>query len=663
MRVILALLLCIGTAVWAEPSSKAVESGLQKAIAGTAKVANNEDEFLPLEQAFKVSARSENKTMIVDFAPAEGYYLYRERLNFTVKNAAEASISNVNLPKGEIKEDPSFGKVEVYHHPLQAAIELKPASATGTALLQVGYQGCAEKGLCYPPSQKLYKVNFAAGTVAEASAADAETKAASSSTGPAASVAAAKSASAALADKTEPASETDQVAGLFKSGSFWLILASFFGFGLALSFTPCVFPMIPILSGIIVGQGANTTRMHTFLLSVAYVMGMAITYSAAGVAAGMSGTLISNALQNPWVLGTFAMVFVALSFSMFGFYQLQLPGFLQSKLSDTSNNLQGGKFTGVFIMGALSALIVGPCVAAPLAGALLYIGKSHDVVLGGAALFTMALGMGVPLLLVGASAGTLLPKAGMWMEAVKKFFGVMLLGVAIWLISPVIPPVAHMLLWAALLIVSAMFLSAIDPLPADASGWHRLWKGAGVISLLAGIALVVGALSGGRDVLQPLAGFKGGNSGAAATTATAGLKFERVANVAALDERIKQAAGKTVMLDFYADWCVACKEMEHETFVDKKVQALLKDAVLLQADVTANNEHDKALLQRFSLFGPPGIIFFDGQGNELKGRQVVGYQAPEKFIASVDRVYSTASATLAKNAAGADDKNCSPQTC
>jgi thioredoxin:protein disulfide reductase len=663
MRFIFWALLFIGTAAWAEPSTKPADSILQNALATSSKPASNEDEFLPLDQAFKVSMRSENKTMLVDFAPAEGYYLYRERLNFNIKNAAEGTISNVNLPKGEIKDDPSFGKVEVYHHPLQAAIELNPASPAGTALLQVGYQGCSEKGLCYPPSQKLYKVNFAAGTVAEASAAEADTQAASSSSKPVATAATAKSASSALVDKNAPTSDTDEVAGLFKSGSFWLILASFFGFGLALSFTPCVFPMIPILSGIIVGQGANATRMHTFLLSVAYVMGMAITYSAAGVAAGMSGTLISNALQNPWVLGTFAMVFVALSFSMFGFYQLQLPGFLQSKLSDTSNNLQGGKFTGVFIMGALSALIVGPCVAAPLAGALLYIGKSHDVVLGGAALFTMALGMGVPLLLVGASAGTLLPKAGMWMEAVKKFFGVMLLGVAIWLISPVIPPVAHMLLWATLLIVSAMYLSAIDPLPADASGWHRLWKGAGVISLLAGVALVVGALSGGRDVLQPLAGFKGGNSGTASNVTTAALKFDRVANVSDLEARIKQAAGKTVMLDFYADWCVACKEMEHNTFTDNKVQALLKDAVLLQADVTANNDQDKAMLQRFSLFGPPGIIFFDGQGNELKGRQVVGYQPAEKFIASVDRVRTAAGPSLAKSGAGADDKNCAVQTC
>jgi thiol:disulfide interchange protein DsbD len=639
MRAIIWLFLVISGLVCAEPATQPATTVLQKAL-DSAKVESNADEFLPVEQAFKVSFRNENNKVLVDFVPAEGYYLYRERLNFALKNAADGSITPVSLPKGEIKNDQNFGKVEVYHHPFQAAFELKPNAAEGSADLQVGYQGCAEKGLCYAPQKKIFKVNFA-GVVPNAA-----------------------TASTASASKAAPApeSETDQIAGLFKNKSLLLILATFFVLGLGLSFTPCVFPMIPILSGIIVGQGANSTRMHTFLLSVAYVLGMAITYSAAGVAAGLSGSLLSNALQNPWVLGTFAMVFVALSFSMFGFYELQLPGFLQSKLSDTSNNLKGGNFVGVFIMGALSALIVGPCVAAPLAGALLYISKSHDVVMGGSALFAMSLGMGVPLLLIGASAGTLLPKAGMWMEAVKKFFGVLLLGVAIWLISPVIPPVAHMLLWATLLIISAMYLSAIDPLPAEASGWHRLWKGAGVIALLAGVALVIGALSGGRDVLQPLAGFKG-SSGAVANATSASLKFDRVANVAALDARIKQAAGKTVMLDFYADWCVSCKEMEHDTFVDKKVQALLKDAVLLQADVTANSDDDKALLKRFGLFGPPGIIFFDGQGNELKGRQVVGFQAPEKFIASIDRVYASDSPALARGAAPSDEKNCTVQTC
>ncbi|MGB8337505.1 MAG: protein-disulfide reductase DsbD [Burkholderiales bacterium] len=644
MRIFAWLLLIVSALAWAEPAVQADSSVLQKALESNAKLTSNEDEFLPVDQAFKVSFRNENNKVSVDFVPAEGYYLYRERLNFGLKNPADGSLGPVSLPKGDVKQDPSFGKVEVYHHPFQAAFDLKPIVAEGAADLQIGYQGCSEKGLCYPPQKKIFKVNFSGISTANSSAP------------------AIASATPSVKSVTTPMSETDEVAGLFKNKSFIVLLASFFVLGLGLSFTPCVFPMIPILSGIIVGQGANSTRMHTFLLSVAYVMGMAITYSAAGVAAGMTGSLISNALQNPWVLGTFALVFVALSFSMFGFYELQLPGFLQSKLSDTSNNLKGGKFTGVFIMGALSALIVGPCVAAPLAGALLYISKTQDVVLGGSALFAMSLGMGVPLLLIGASAGTLLPRAGMWMEAVKKFFGVLLLGVAIWLISPVIPPVAHMLLWAALLIISAMYLSAIDPLPADVSGWHRLWKGAGVIALLAGVALVIGALSGGRDVLQPLAGFKA-SGGAGALVANTGLKFDRVANVAALDTRIKQAAGKTVMLDFYADWCVSCKEMEHDTFVDKNVQAQLKDTVLLQADVTANNDDDKALLKRFGLFGPPGIIFFDGNGNELKGRQVVGYQAPEKFIASLDRVYASASPSLAKSAAPIDEKNCTVQTC
>jgi thioredoxin:protein disulfide reductase len=645
MRAILCFLLIFSSLVWAEPPVKATTSVLQKAL--EAKVSSNEDEFLPVEQAFQVNFKNENNKVVVDFVPAEGYYLYKDRLNFALKTPAEGSLSPVNLPTGDIKNDPSFGKVEVYHKPFQAAFDLKPVAAEGSTDLQVGFQGCSEKGLCYPPQKKIFKVNFTGAAPIAA-----------------APVVAAPPASAKSINQAAPLSESDEVAGLFKNKSFIVLLASFFVLGLGLSLTPCVFPMIPILSGIIVGHGAHNTRMHSFMLSVMYVLGMAITYSAAGVVAGMTGNLISNSLQNPWVLGTFALVFVALSLSMFGFYELQLPASLQSKLSNTSNKLKGGKFTGVFVMGVLSALIVGPCVAAPLAGALLYISQSQDVVLGGAALFAMSIGMGVPLLLIGASAGTLLPRAGLWMEAVKKFFGVLLLGVAIWLISPVIPQVAHMLLWAALLIISAMYLRAIDPLPAEVSGWHRLWKGAGVIALLAGVALVIGALSGGRDVLQPLAGFKGsGNGVAAPVTNSVGLKFERVANVAALDARIKQAAGKTVMLDFYADWCVSCKEMEHFTFTDKKVQALLQDAVLLQADVTANNDDDKALLKRFGLFGPPGIIFFDGQGNEMQGRSVVGYQAADKFIASLDQVYASAAPTLAKSPAAGKEKNCTEQIC
>jgi thiol:disulfide interchange protein DsbD len=403
--------------------------------------------------------------------------------------------------------------------------------------------------------------------------------------------------------------------------------------GLGLSLTPCVFPMIPILSGIIAGQGHKVTRGRGFALSLAYVLGMAVTYAAAGVAAGLTGTLLSVALQSPWVLAAFALVFVILSFSMFGFYELQLPTSLQSKLSDEAGHLQGGRGLGVFLMGALSALIVGPCVAAPLAGALLYIGQTGDAVFGGAALFVMALGMGVPLIIVGLSAGTLLPKTGPWMEAVKKSFGVLLLATAVWLVSPVIPAVVQMLLWAVLLIIPAIYLHALDPLPPHAKGWNRFWKGVGIVMLLTGAALLIGALSGSRDPLQPLSGLRG----QAVAAEVKKLPFEPVRTLAELDAKVK-AAGQPVMLDFYADWCVSCKEMERFTFSDPAVQAKLAGFKLLKADVTANSDDDKALLARFGLFGPPGILFFDAAGKEVKAVKVVGFQDAATFMQSLSRI-------------------------
>ena len=430
--------------------------------------------------------------------------------------------------------------------------------------------------------------------------------------------------------------ETSKIASILKGGSFWFIVASFFGAGVLLSFTPCVLPMVPILSGIIVGQGQRVTRRHAFSLSLVYVLGMAITYALAGVGAGLSGTLLSNVLQNPWVLGAFAALFVVLSLSMFGFYELQLPSALQSKLSDTSNKAKGGTFWGVFIMGVLSALIVGPCVAAPLAGALLYINQTRDAALGGSALFSLALGMGVPLLAVGLSAGTLLPRAGMWMQTVKNLFGVMLLGLAIWIVSPVIPSAVHMLLWAALLIVSAIYLHAIDPLPHNASGIRKLWKGVGVLAMLIGVALLVGALSGGRDILQPLAGLR--SASGAATETDASPKFERVRSIAELEQRIAQAGGRAVMLDFYADWCVSCKEMERFTFTNPQVRERMAQMILLQADVTANADADAELLKRFNLFGPPGILFFGAGGKELEQVRVIGFQPAQKFLGALEAV-------------------------
>jgi thiol:disulfide interchange protein DsbD len=482
--------------------------------------------------------------------------------------------------------------------------------------LHASYMGCSEQGLCYAPIEKTIRVALPA-----AKSAPALTEAP-----PAAQI-------TPLPTPADTADENEQIAQLFKGGSFWLVISFFFGAGLLLALTPCVFPMIPILSGIIVGRGHKITRTHAFVLSLAYVLGMAITYAAAGVAAGYSGSLISNALQTPWVLGSFAALFVLLSLSMFGFYELQLPSALQSRLTDTSNRLHGGHLSGVFAMGALSAIIMGPCVAAPLAGALLYIGQTHDALLGGVALFALALGMGAPLLLIGASAGVLLPKAGAWMEAVKRFFGVLMLALAIWIVQPLLPIAVQMFLWATLLIFSGIYLRALDSLPQHASGWHKLFKGVGVVALLLGVAYLIGALSGAQDILRPL-----GNIGRGETRVPATTNFSRIKDVAELDQRIAQAGGRIVMLDFYADWCVSCKEMERFTFSDPRVQASLDQVIMLQADVTANSEADKALLKRFGLFGPPGIIFFDGQGRELSDTRVIGYQDAPRFLKTLRNI-------------------------
>ena len=561
------------------------------------------DEFLDPAVAFKPSARAlDDRTVEVSYAIAKGYYLYREKFRFAAEGESVV-LGTPTFPKGKEKDDENFGKMEVYYHSVAIRLPVERSASTAGPLplaLKVTSQGCADAGVCYPPQAQVVKVELPA-----------------PGSGPAAA---------------PTGDETGRIAHALRNAGFWGNLAFFFVAGLGLALTPCVFPMIPILSGIIAGQGHKASHARGFALSLAYVLGMAVTYSAAGVAAGLTGTLISSALQNPWVLGSFAVVFVILSFSMFGFYELQLPTALQSKLSEEAGHLQGGRGIGVFLMGALSALIVGPCVAAPLAGALLYIGQTGDAVLGGAALFVMALGMGVPLIAVGLSAGGLLPHTGPWMEAVKKAFGVVLLATAVWLVGPVIPAAAQMLAWAALLIIPAIYLHALDPLPPHAKGWQRFWKGIGIVMLLTGAALLIGALAGGRDPLQPLAGLRS-QAGAAEAPH---LPFQRVATLEALDARLK-AAGKPVMLDFYADWCVSCKEMERFTFADSGVRERLKGFELLQADVTANSDADKALLARFGLFGPPGIIFFDPSGRELADLRVVGYTDAAAFAALVDQ--------------------------
>ncbi|MEO6561834.1 MAG: protein-disulfide reductase DsbD [Nitrosospira sp.] len=617
-------------------------SGLQQL---GANFDQTEQELLPPDQAFKLTVRvRDENTLIAQFEPAKDYYLYRDKVAFKPQNS-ETSIEKISLPKGAVKSDVTFGQVEVFHKPFEAVISLnREASSTSTKLTLVAtYQGCNEPiGVCYAPINKVIELTL---PVAKA-AASAVASAVSNDAVAATLFSAAKPAPAAelfQSPEGSPVIETEslKIERMFESGNFWLILSGFFGIGLLLSFTPCVFPMFPILSGIIAKRGEHITKTRGFILSLTYVMGMAITYAAAGVAAGLSGAMLSAALQNAWVLGTFALIFITLAFSMFGFYELQFPTFLQSKLSEEAGHLKGGHLTSVFGMGALSALIVGPCVAAPLAGALLYISQTRDVMLGGSALFVMALGMGVPLLLLGASAGALLPKAGPWMESVKQFFGVLLLGVAIWLISPVIPAVAHMLLWAALLIVSAIYLHAVDPLRPDASGFRKFLKGLGMIALLTGVALLIGVLSGSRDILQPLSKIGVSNvdvSGMKSVAQTGHLPFQRIKSVAELEQHVLQSRSKYVMVDFYADWCISCKEMERFTFTDPKVQSRLRDVVLLQVDVTAGTPDDAALLKRFKLFGPPGILFLDREGSEIQRVRLIGYQDTERFLEVLNAV-------------------------
>jgi thiol:disulfide interchange protein DsbD len=578
------------------------------------KLGGGSDELLEPEKAFRMSAAAlDARAIEVRFAIAEGYYMYRERFRFAVGGDDGVKLGAPQLPPGTRKKDEFFGEVETYRNDLRIRIPLeRTARDASTLQLKVTSQGCADSGVCYVPMDTLATIQLAA-----------LDDGAPGSNGRPALVEGARS--------VEPsprvslfASDLD-IARLFE-GNLLLVLASFFGFGLLLTFTPCVLPMVPILSGIIAGEGKRVNKMYALSLSLAYVLGMAIAYAAAGVAAAYSGWLLAAALQNGWVLGAFALVFVALALAMFGYYDLQLPHFLHHRLHAAHGRLQGGRLASVAVMGVLSAVIVSPCVAAPLAGALLYISQTKNVLLGGAALFTMALGMGVPLVAVGVSEGALLPKAGPWVNSVKHFFGVLLLAVAIWIVSPVLPAALQMLFWAALLIGSGVFLRAIDPLPADASANARLAKATGLIALVAGVALVIGALSGARDPLRPLAGLAGG-----AQSAAGPLKWTRVASLGDL-ERVLRAAGKPVMLDFYADWCVSCKEMEAFTFSDPRVRAQLDRMVVVQADVTANADEHKRLLKRFSLFGPPGIIFFDAQGREIRGLRVIGYQDADHFL-------------------------------
>jgi thiol:disulfide interchange protein DsbD len=391
--------------------------------------------------------------------------------------------------------------------------------------------------------------------------------------------------------------------------------------------------MIPILSGIIAGAGDNISTRRAIVLSLVYILANAAIFTIAGVIAGLAGKNLQAAFQTPWVLWSFAGLFVLLALSMFGFYELQLPSSWQSKIADVSNKQSGGSLTGVAIMGALSALIVGPCVTPPLAAAVIYIANEHDAAFGGAALFSLALGMGAPLIVFGASAGKLLPRAGAWMDAVKGVFGVTFLGLAIWMLSRILDGVWIMLMAGMLAVACAVYLGALDRLPEESSGWKRLWKALGVVLLIGGAAELIGAAAGSNDLLQPLRGLSAGSAAGGGATPMA-LPFKRIKSVGDVDREIAAAkvAGKPAMLDFYADWCVSCKEMEKFTFTDAGVRGALGNFVLLQADVTANDDIDQALMKHFNIVAPPDTLFFGSDGLERHALQLTGPENPDKFL-------------------------------
>jgi thiol:disulfide interchange protein DsbD len=580
----------------------------------------SEDEVLEPDQAFQFSVDVDDpNTLLAHWLIAPDHYMYRGKITFEMADSPTVQLGQVILPAGEKKHDEFFGDIEVYHDQVEARIPLLRTSLEPTTIqLTTTYQGCAEKtGICYPPIKKTLNLDLPA----------------------APSPAAVSQETVALPAQPEVISEQDQIAASLASGNTILTILTFFGFGLLLAFTPCVFPMIPILSSIIVGQGESITTRKAFFMSLTYVLAMALTYTVVGVIAGWFGENLQAAFQNPWVLGSFAAIFVALSLSMFGFYDLQMPSALQSRLTEISNRQQGGTLLGVAVMGFLSALIVGPCVAAPLAGALIYIGQTGDALLGGAALFALSLGMGAPLIAIGTSAGKLLPRAGGWMDAIKAVFGVLLLAVAIWMLERVIPPVITLLLWAVLLIVSAVYLKALDPLDPDSSGWQKLWKGIGVVLLVIGTLQLIGAAAGGRDYLQPLKGLQLG-TGAGAAPGEQHLAFKRIKSVEDLQKELAGAGnqGKMVMLDFYADWCIYCKDYEKYVFTDPRVQAGLSNMVLLQADVTVNDEQDKALLKHVKVTAPPAILFYDKNSTEMSGYRVVGSMDADEFLAHINKV-------------------------
>lgn len=585
---------------------------------------SSQSEFPPPDEVFFPDLYAvDGNTVEVGFRIIPGYYLYKNKISARVIGD-NARAGSLELPAGTMHSDEFFGEQEVYYTEAIARLSIARATPEPTELtIEVNYQGCADDGLCYLPQTKLLTVSLP----------EAESVTDLSATAPAQDTA--------VSGNDQPQSEQSMLANIILNGSLWTIVAAFFASGLALAFTPCVLPMIPILSGIIAGDGDNVSPLRGFSLALSYVLGMAIVYTAAGIAAAALGLQLQAAFNQPWVLILFAGLFVVLAISMFGVFDLQMPSSIQSKLAGASSNQKSGTVIGAFIMGAISALVVTACVAPALIAGLTVIAQTGDMLRGGVALFALSMGMGAPLLLVGAAQGQLLPKAGGWMIAVKGAFGFLMLALAVWMLSRILPGTVTMILWATLILMSGVFLGGLTTLGTDANVPQKLGKGFGLLAIFYGLILFLGAMTGGTNPLKPLASVNLGSAGGAAQQAH--LEFTRIKTVEDLDREIAAAAasGKTAMLDFYADWCVSCIEMEEYTFITPEVQAALANTVTLQADVTRNDAEDKRLLERFGVFGPPTIIFFGPDGIQRQGYEVVGFMNAEKFAAHVNKAFST----------------------
>lgn len=550
-----------------------------------------------VDEAFIFSAQAQDaNTLLARWEIADGNYLYRDKIEFEIISSDAVHLQSFSLPAGENKMDEVFGLTEVYQFDTDVILPIKRSAESSKITLKAYYQGCSETfHICYPPTEKEIIITLPAATSDGGNA---------------------------ITISPPVLSEQDQLTQKLADGDLIKILLGFFGLGLLLAFTPCVFPMIPILSSIIVGEGERITTRRAFLLSLIYVLAMSITYTVAGVMTGLLGENIQAMFQNPWIIGSFSALFVVLSLSMFGLFELQLPHALQHRLHQISHQQKGGRLAGAALMGLLSGLIVGPCLAPPLAAALIFIGQHGDPVLGGIALFALSMGMGLPLLAIGTSAGTLLPKAGTWMNTIKSVFGVLMLALAIWMLERIIPGWISLFLWGGLLIVTAVYLGALNTLGIDSNGWEKLWKGLGLILLIYGGLLMLGGASGSHNVWQPLQKFS--ISSSANSESSTGVEFVKVNNLQQLQQQLDQTNGP-VMLDFYADWCTDCKRMEVTTFQDKNVLAVLSNTKPLQLDMTDNTDEHKAMLKHFGIFGPPTLLFFDANGQEYNNHRVIGH--------------------------------------